>query len=301
MTSPIIDSRLVLPCAAMFALAATPAHAGSPIDKRAAADPAGSVEVSNVAGTVSVSGWERNEVEITGELGDGVERLEFTTADKVTRIKVVLPDRSYNVEDTDLIIKVPAHSRVSVNTVSADTTVSGVTGAQRLQSVSGNLSTTAGTEDVECKTVSGDVRVEGNGQKGMLTVTTVSGDASALKVAGEVNANTVSGDLVLGLGPTQRSRLRSTSGDVVLATRLTPDSRFDVESISGDVRVSLHGDVEAEYDISSFSGEISNCFGPKPVSTSEYAPGQELRFREGQGTARIRVKTLNGDVNLCRK
>ncbi len=301
MTSPSTVTRIGLGCAAALALAATPARAGEAIDKRGPADPSGSVEVSNVAGTVSVSGWDRNEIEITGELGDGVERLEFTTADKVTRIKVVLPDRSYNVEDTDLIVKVPAASRVSVNTVSADTVVSGVTGAQRLQSVSGNLATTAGREDVECKTVSGDVRVEGSGQKGMLTITTVSGDASALKVAGEVNANTVSGDLVLGLGETQRSRLRSTSGDVVLATRLVPDSRFDVESISGDVRVSLHGTVDAEFDVSSFSGEISNCFGPKPVSTSEYAPGQELRFREGQGTARIRIKTLNGDVNLCRK
>ena len=301
MTSPSIVTRIVLGCAAAFALAATPAQAGSAIDKRAPADPAGSVEVSNVAGTVSVSGWDRSEIEVTGELGDGVERLEFTTTDKVTRIKVVLPDRSYNVEDTDLIVKVPASSRVSVNTVSADLVVSGVTGAQRLQSVSGNVSTTAGSEDVEAKTVSGDVRVEGSGKKGMLTITTVSGDASALKVAGEVNANTVSGDLVLGLGETQRSRLRSTSGDVILATRLVPDSRFDVESISGDVRVSLHGTVDAEFDVSSFSGEISNCFGPKPVSTSEYAPGQELRFREGQGTARIRIKTLNGDVNLCRK
>ena len=280
MTTPSIVTRIALGCAAALALAGAPAHAGEAIDKRAPADAAGSVEVSNVAGTVSVSGWDRNEVEVTGELGEGVERLEFTTADKVTRIKVVLPDRSYDVEDTDLIVKVPAGSRVSV---------------------SGNLSTTAGREDVECKTVSGDVRVEGSGQKGMLTITTVSGDASALRVAGEVNANTVSGDLVLGLGETQRSRLRSTSGDVVLATRLVPDSRFDVESISGDVRVSLHGTVDAEFDVSSFSGEISNCFGPKPVSTSEYAPGQELRFREGQGTARIRIKTLNGDVNLCRK
>ena len=301
MTTPSIVTRIVLGCAAALALAGAPARAGEAIDKRAPADAAGSVEVSNVAGTVSVSGWDRNEVEVTGELGEGVERLEFTTADKVTRIKVVLPDRSYDVEDTDLIVKVPAGSRVSVNTVSADIVASGVTGAQRLQSVSGNLSTTAGREDVECKTVSGDVRVEGSGQKGMLTITTVSGDASALRAAGEVNANTVSGDLVLGLGETQRSRLRSTSGDVVLATRLVPDSRFDVESISGDVRVSLHGEIDAEFDVSSFSGEISNCFGPKPVSTSEYAPGQELRFREGQGTARIRIKTLNGDVNLCRK
>ena len=301
MTSPSIVTRIALGCAAALALAASPARAGEPIDKRAAADPTGSVEISNVAGTVNVSGWDRNEVHVTGELGEGVERLEFTTVDKVTRVKVVLPDRSYNVEDTDLTVMVPARSRVSVNTVSADTNLTGVTGAQRLQSVSGNLITTAGSEDVECKTVSGDVSVEGSGQKGLLTITTVSGDASALKVAGEVNANTVSGDLVLGLGETQRSRLRSTSGDVVLATRLVPDSRFDVESISGDVRVSLHGEIDAEFDVSSFSGEISNCFGPKPVSTSEYTPGQELRFREGQGTARIRIKTLNGDVNLCRK
>ena len=301
MTTASPSVRIVLPCALALALVATAADAGSPIDKRATVDPDGSIEISNVAGTVSVSGWDRNEVEVSGELGDGTERLDFTTSDKVTRIKVVLPDRAYDVEDTDLVVKVPARSRVSVNTVSADIVVGSVTGAQRLQSVSGNVATTAGTEDVECKTVSGDVRVEGSGQKGMLTITTVSGDASALRVAGEVNANTVSGDLVLGLGETQRSRLRSTSGDIVLATHVVPESRFDVETISGDVRVSLHGNVDAEFDVSTFNGDISNCFGPKPVSTSEYAPGQELRFREGQGAARIRVKTLNGDINLCRK
>ena len=61
-------------------LAASPAsHAGTPINKRAAADPTGSVEVSNVSGTVTVTGWDRNEVEVTGELGEGTERLEFTT------------------------------------------------------------------------------------------------------------------------------------------------------------------------------------------------------------------------------
>ena len=132
MSSPSNVTRFVSFGAIALALSASPAWAGSAIDKRGPADPTGSVEVSNVAGTVSVSGWDRNEIEVTGELGDGVERLEFTTTDKVTRIKVVLPDRSYNVEDSDLIIKVPAGSRVSVNTVSADTTVSGVTGAQSL-------------------------------------------------------------------------------------------------------------------------------------------------------------------------
>jgi DUF4097 and DUF4098 domain-containing protein YvlB len=292
---------LVVAAAALLAASPASRAAGTPIEKRAAVNPSGSVEVSNVSGSVTVTGWDRSEVEVTGELGKGAERLDFATQDNVTRIKVVLPDRSYHVDDTDLVIHVPAASRLSVNTVSADIKVQGVQGAQRLQSVSADIHTEAGSEDVECKTVSGDVAVNGSGKKGLLTVTTVSGDATLLKVAGEVNASTVSGNLVLGLGVTERSRLRSTSGDLTLAMRLDREGKVDAESISGDVRLNLVGAVDAEFDVSTFSGEIRNCFGPKPVSTSEYTPGKELRFREGQGLARIRIKTLNGDVNVCRK
>jgi DUF4097 and DUF4098 domain-containing protein YvlB len=288
--------------AAAALLAASPAiRAGTPINERAAADPAGAVEVSNVAGTVRVTGWDRNEVEVTGELGKGTERLEFAVADKVTRIKVIMPGKSYDVEETSLVIHVPAASRLSVNTVSADIDVQGLLGAQRLQSVSADIRTAAAGEDVECKSVSGDVVVNGSFKKGLLTITTVSGDATALRVAGEVNANSVSGDLTLGLGETSRSRVRSTSGDLTLAALLAADGKLDAESISGDVRLDLVGAVNAEFDISSFNGEIRNCFGPKAVSISEYAPGRELRFREGQGTAHVRIKTMNGDINVCRK
>jgi DUF4097 and DUF4098 domain-containing protein YvlB len=111
----------------------------------------------------------------------------------------------------------------------------------------------------------------------------------------------VSGTISLGVGETTRSRLRSTSGDLAITGQLTPDARLDIESISGDVRVDLVGQGGAEFDVSSFNGEIRNCFGPKPERTDEYAPGRELRFREGTGSARVRVKTLNGDIGLCRK
>ncbi len=297
------SARFAWPLAAAAALlAASPAsRAGTPINNSAAADPSGSVEVSNISGTVTVTGWDANQVEVTGTLGDGTERLDFTTQDKVTRIKVILPNNAHNVDDTDLVIRIPNSSNLSVNTISADIRAQDVAGAQRLQSVSGDIHTVAGREDVECKSVSGDVTVDGSGNKSLLTITTVSGDATALKVAGEVNASTVSGDLVLGLGVTERSRVRSTSGDLVLAVRLAGDGRFDAETISGDVRLNLVGGVDAEYDISTFSGDIQNCFGPKPVSTSEYTPGKDLRFTEGSGSARVRIKSLNGDIKLCRK
>ena len=179
--------------------------AGTPIDKRTSADPAGTVEISNTAGSVVVTGWDRNEVEVTGELGKGTERLDFTRSDTVTRIKVVLPDRSYNVDDTDLIVKVPAGSQVSINTVSADIGVQAVRGTQRLQSVSGDLRTETSGEDLECRTVSGDVTIAGSGRKGLVSITTVSGDASATRLAGEVNGSTVSGDFTLAVGATSRA------------------------------------------------------------------------------------------------
>jgi DUF4097 and DUF4098 domain-containing protein YvlB len=277
------------------------AWAGTPINKLTAADPAGLVEISNTSGSVVVTGWDRNEVAITGELGDGTERLDFTKGDKVTRIKVVLPSRSHNVDDTDLIVKVPAGSTLSVNTVSADLTAQGVRGVQRLQSVSGNVRTESSGEDIECRTVSGDVEITGSGKKGLVSITTVSGDVRASRIAGEVNGSTVSGDFVLGIGETTRSRLRSTSGDFSVTGQLAPDARVDIESISGDVRLDLTGPLAAEFEVSSFNGEIRNCFGPKPVRTSEYAPGREWRHSEGTGTARVRIKTLNGDIGICKK
>ena len=95
--------------ACALALLALPglAAAGSAINKRTSADPNGTVEISNVAGSVTVTGWNRNEVEVTGELGDGTETLEFTKGERLVRIKVVVPRRAYNVDDTELIVKVP--------------------------------------------------------------------------------------------------------------------------------------------------------------------------------------------------
>lgn len=285
-------ATLAVPCAA---------RAGEEINRSTTADPAGTVEVSNITGSVKVMGWTRNEVQVTGELGEGAERLEFTKGDKVTRITVITPNHSGHADDSDLEISVPLGSSLSINTVSADVQVQNVHGAQRLQTVSGDVQTQSSGEDVECRTVSGDVTIDGSGKKGLVSITTVSGDATANRVAGEVNGSTVSGTFRLGVGETSRSRLRSTSGDISLNGPVTPDARVDIESISGDVRLDFVGTAPADYDISTFNGEIRNCFGPKSQRTSEYSPGRELRFTEGHGTARIRVKTMNGDIGLCRK
>jgi len=57
--------------------------------------------------------------------------------------------------------------------------------------------------------------------------------------------------------------------------------------------------VAAEFDLSSSNGEIRNCFGAKATRPDEYLPGTELRFTQGAGTGRVRIKTMNGDISVC--
>ena len=108
-----------------------------------AADAQGEVDISNVAGTVNVSGWDRNEVRVTGTPGRGRGAARFHQRGKRTLIKVVLKKSTHwgDNGDAELSIRVPAGSRLDVNTVSAEISVKRVSGLQRLQSVSGEIST----------------------------------------------------------------------------------------------------------------------------------------------------------------
>lgn len=69
---------------------AVAAPATRAVNERRPADPRGTVEIVNTAGRVSVAGWERPEVEVTGTLAELVERLEFTRSGTRTRVRVVL-------------------------------------------------------------------------------------------------------------------------------------------------------------------------------------------------------------------
>jgi len=270
------------------------------IDKSAQADPRGEVFIGNVAGEVQVTGWDRNEVHVKADLSEGAERLDFKTSGARTTIEVVLPRGHSYQGSTDLVIQVPRNSSLVINTVSADQTIKDVRGTQRLQAVSGMIQTELWNEDMELKNVSGDVIVKGHDGKGVLRATSVSGGLRLEDIGPEMELNTVTGDMRVRVSELSKARIRTTNGDLELrAAKLTDDVRIDAEGINGDLRFRLPRQLDTEFDISTFNGDIDNCFGPKPHRTSEYGPGNALRFREGNGDGRIRIKALNGTVEIC--
>ncbi len=272
------------------------------IEKRAQADPRGEVVIVNVSGDVQVTGWDRNEVQVNADLPDNVQRLDFKTTGARTTIEVVLPRGRTYQGSTDLVVHVPRNSSLTTNTVSADQTIKDVRGMQRLQSVSGFIQTELYNEDVELKNVSGEVSVRGHDGKGTVRATSVSGDLRLENIGPEMELNTVTGDMQVRANEVSRARIKTTNGDLELrAGSLTRDVRIEAEGINGDLRFRFRGALDAEFDIETFNGDIDNCFGPKPHRTREYGPGTALRFKEGNGDGRIRIKALNGTVQVCNR
>ena len=281
---------------------AVPYAGAEEVSKTLAADARGEVEIVNVAGTVEVSGWDRAEVKVDADLGSSVEKLEFRNDGQRTLIKVVLPRMSSGSGSSDLRIKVPQGSGLIVNTVSADQIIKDVRGMQRLQAVSGMIQTELFNEDLELKNVSGEVSVRGHNGKGTLRAQTVSGDLRLEDIGSEMELGTVTGDMQVRVAELSRARIKTTNGDLELrAASVTGDVRIEAEGINGDLRFRFRGPLNAEFDIETFNGDIDNCFGPKPRRSREYGPGNELRFKEGNGDGRVRIKALNGTVEICNR
>jgi DUF4097 and DUF4098 domain-containing protein YvlB len=305
---PTRNSRAAAPVAFMLAglVAATgglAADANRNVDLHRPAEPQGTVEIQNVAGSVDVQGWDRAEVAVTGRIGERVERIDIATAAGRTTIHVVRPEGTNfgGNSEADLVVHVPRKSRVSVSVVSADIRLSDLQGNVELQATSGDITGEVGG-DVRISTVSGEVQLSAPGAH-VVEIKSISGDVTLTGApGGEINVTTVSGDAQLQLGAVGRGRFKTVSGEVTVALAFAGGGQFEASSVSGDLRVEFAGTPDAEIDAETMSGDISSCFGEAwPSSHAEYGPGSRLSFKSGAGKGRVRLETKSGDISLCHK
>ncbi len=275
------------------------AQASTKISEEASAQADGHVLADNVSGSIRLTGWDKNQVKVRGELGDGAELLFQSEGDRTT-IRVVKKDGVRRMKESHLVIDVPQGSDLTGSGVSADMEVTKVLGAQRLETVSGDINTESFGTELDLTTVSGDIRVEGERRATRIEVAGVSGDLTLQDVAGDVRAKTVSGDIELADGGLMsRIKVGSTSGDIELELGLEPRGRLQAETISGDVDIELTQTTDLDVDIESHSGRIESCLNREAQRKAKYGPGRFLRFTEGAGDRLVRIETLSGSVELC--
>lgn len=282
--------------AALTLLVPLALQAATRVDERHPLAAGGRVEVSNIAGKVTVRGWDRNEVALSGSLADGL-RLQQDKSTNRVRWEVIYPRNSRNNGSATLELRVPRSVEVQLGTVSADIDVADVD-LRRLaaNAVSGDITAAGRSGEAALATVSGNVRAQVQTQR--LALRAVSGDIQAGGgIAGEVAAETVSGDIRLDTAQVQRLAAEAVSGSLSVGTAgLAPGGKVTLETVSGSIALALPAKVSARLAVKTFSGDIQSDAGE--VERPRYGPGRSLDTRLGAGDGDISINAHSGNVRV---
>jgi DUF4097 and DUF4098 domain-containing protein YvlB len=296
-------TRSLLLVSLLAGMALAPAWAAKPIDETRPLDARGMVEVENLKGRIQVRVWDRNEVRISGSLGDGVEKLVVEGDRDHLVVRVQYPRRSSgwsdrNTEPTDLRLDVPLQADLDIEGVSADIDVVG-TAAHSLEasSVSGTVVVAGAPRSADIESVSGDLRATLNSSD--VNVESVSGDITlGGRLDGEVHAESVSGDIAIDTKGERLSRLQTgtVSGDVHARAALSDGANVKSESVSGEITLVLPKSTSARVDGETFSGDLR--IPGAEVHRPKYGPGASVEHRYGSGSANIRIESFSGDAEI---
>jgi DUF4097 and DUF4098 domain-containing protein YvlB len=292
----------IIPALAILALtiAVLPAAAQRQVDETRQVDDDATIQIQTMAGSVTVTGWDKNEVHITGTLDEQAEELAIEGGGGRLSIEVKYPDRVKEIDGSELKIMVPRGAEVDVSTIAADVAVDKVRGELDIETVSGEVMLRGEPREVEVETVSGNLDLDV--ETDVASVACVSGDIKVAGVRRELECAVVSGDIDVLAGKEMSSlECETVSGDVTVTGELPRGADWSLAVHSGDIVLNLQGEVNAEFDIESFSGEIHDVFGHAAERTSKYAPGSELSCTVGDGGAKVEIEAFSGDVKVRKK
>ncbi len=279
------------------------ALAGTPIQLQHAATATARISISNIAGSVSVVAWDRNEVQVVGELGEGAKPLAITGDNDDLSIKVQSRDGSgwFNfggnskMAPTTLEFHVPRGASLDVNVISSPLVVDGLAGGDiKVNTISGNARINARAPSLDVDSVSGGIELSGHAET--VSLQTVSGEILAPALGSTARLQTISGRIQAGGGPWQKLSLSTVSGNMQLTGGPAHGGNIDIDSMSGDVQLRLPANTSATLNASSFSGDLHSDFGTP--SQANHGPGSSLEARLGAGDARIHIETFSGDLRV---
>ena len=270
---------------------------GPVIDERRALNADGRIYVNNIAGTIDVATWDRNEVSIGGTLGSTVEKLEITGDAANLSVVVKLPKKTHVSGDTVLKLRVPAGARIDLESVSADVAVDGSRGPVKVNTVSGDVGLALSSPEVTVQTVSGDLKLRAPSR--VTRVNSVSGDVRMAGLQGKLSVETVSGNVELDGGKFSELRLKSISGDMRLDVSLAEAAQINGETLSGEIHMIVPTALTGTALLKSFSGEAF-CDGARTAEHQSGTRKREYVWGDGRG-AHIELSSFSGDIRIERK
>jgi DUF4097 and DUF4098 domain-containing protein YvlB len=279
------------------------------------------LELSNVAGDVSIVGSADGKVHVHGDVrvssfgfGSPQKRLD----DILARPPVELKGDTLRVgkETTHMrnvaiaySIEVPRDTEVNSASVSGSQSISGVSGPVVAESVSGTVRAQDIAHEVRLSSTRGSVTVENcgddvhaNSESGAVVVSNAkgdvvahsrSGDVEVRKPGGRVDADTASGTVDVH-GSDGDVKAHATAGRVTVQGNPSKNNYWDLKTVSGSVNIAVPASASFHLSAGAVTGQIS---AQVPLMIEEQGK-HSLRARMGDGGGRVEIHTVSGAIEV---
>lgn len=175
-----------------------------------------------------------------------------------------------------ITVTVPPDCPVSINLVSADAVIAGLTARTSIKSASGDVTLDGVLGTVDANTVSGAIEAQG--------------------LDGTVSFTSVSGDLSLAGGSVERLAARTVSGRIAADVDLLGESRVEVNTVSGEVTLRIPESAGARVSLNSATGRIDTTF--LELDRQERAVTRNVNGKLGDGSGVLSVNTVSSAITL---
>jgi DUF4097 and DUF4098 domain-containing protein YvlB len=263
-----------------------------PADTTFAVPREGRVEVVSPTGDVTIRSWDRNEMRV--RTSDGRRgNVNISTRGNVVYVEATRMNRGRN--GADIEITLPAVYAVSVQGMSADADISGVSGGVAFSATQGSLRARNTAGGLRAESVSGDI--DAGDVRGGLQAKATNGNISLARVQGDVFAETVNGDIDMTEIGAAHVAASSVNGRIRYAGRITDNGRYHFSSHNGNIVVSAPERTSATFYVSTYNGRIDAGF---PIQMQPAGADRRVSFALGAGSARVEVETFNGNLRVVR-
>ena len=263
-------------------------------DTTFAVDAAGRLELTQIEGSVRVTGWDRGEMRVAADYDEDEGRLEIRQSGGTVHVaaKGEWGEPVWAAFD----ISLPRGMAVELTGVSFDIEVSGVAGDVSASTAEGDVSLDGGSGNIALNAVEGIVTVVG--AAGKIAINAVDGDVSVNRSNGALAVTAVDGNVTLEDIASDNVSVNAVDGDITYQGTITDGGRYVLSTHDGDLYVTIPGNANARISIDTFSGDLQTEF---PVELEGSFGKKRISFTVGTGKALVELSAFDGTISLKKR
>jgi DUF4097 and DUF4098 domain-containing protein YvlB len=266
--------------------------------------PGGRLTVETFDGSVDISGWDQDTVDISGtkfgpsqEEADDLKVNIDTGADSVS-IRVPRPSMRRNNQGAKLIIKIPRNTHLDrITTSNSSIRTQDGAGPTRLHSSNGSIRVVDLHGDLEAETSNSSIELQG--VDGNAHLHSSNGHIRTERVSGSLEASTSNSSIYADVAsPDKPVRLSTTNSSVELNLPPGFSSPVRVETNNGSITVRMSAGTNARISARTSNSSINTEF---EVRAHGELSKTRLEGEIGSGGPLIELDTSNSSIHILKR